>query len=201
MSRTSRHSRRGLSMFEMLVSISVSGILFLVAVGWLHQTLKYSSVTAERNRHHQSLKSLAWKLRDDVRLGSSIEMDSENQLVVNFANGDSMTYSITGTIVRCDQHVSKSTNKSASQRTLPVEFKLSSKSMPAWDVTQMPESILLVVYRRDPVDAQMTRTEFEQSTTFREMPIDLHVRVSPNRWKTELSARLSADPTESRERP
>ena len=55
-------NRRGTSLVEMVVVISVSSALMVVAVGWIHQSLKLGSIMDQRQEHHQSVLRLARQL-------------------------------------------------------------------------------------------------------------------------------------------
>jgi prepilin-type N-terminal cleavage/methylation domain-containing protein len=164
-----RLSRHGFSLIELMVSISVTGVLMMVAVGWIHQTMKCASLIKQRQRHHQNLTLLGGSLRSQVRECKSLAMDGADRLTLAWEDGTKASYTITGN--RVDFEKTQPQINGDEPRITREVFKLSARSTAAWNVAEMPNWISLVVSRRN-----------EQNPSNDPTPVDLHVRVAPNRW-------------------
>jgi prepilin-type N-terminal cleavage/methylation domain-containing protein len=181
--------RRGYTLIELVVVISMTSVLLVVVVGWLHQSLKFGSSMRERQRNHRSLTELAWQLRDDVRQSESIAVEDNNRLVIKSLGGNTTSY----TLSNSKSVVERKENGSSNQQS---QFELSDSSVAHWDTSEMPDWISLVVSKQpdgkfSPANQATTNKDSKSNTmpgdpilTHEEhqKPIDLHVRVGPNRW-------------------
>jgi len=178
--------RPGYTLLEMMLAITVATVLLGINVGWIHQTMKFSSVTKQRQRQQQSLTRLAWNLRDDVRGCDSISMVGEDQLVLNSDAGLKITYTISGRHML----VEKSGDQLMVQRE---RYDLGRGATAVWDVAELPAWISLIVYRGgvhlEPSSAEKPPLP---SAITSEMPADLHVRVGPNRWNSKRISNAAA---------
>ena len=176
--------RNGYTLIQLLLVMSVAVVLMTVNVGWIHQTMKFSSVMKQRQQHHWNLTRIAWELRDDVRSSESISMDGDQQLVIEGNDGEKKIYAISKdslTIEILD-------NESAIKRET---LALAPNSIAYWDNSELPDWISLVVERGPQVLANQTSAE----TRSKDSAVDLHVRVSPNRWKSTKAKQDAGDET------
>lgn len=171
-------NRRGYSLIELMVSISVTGVLLVVTAGWIHQTMKCSSRIKQRQRHHQNMTRLSGNFRDHVHECETIAMDGVDRLALTWEDGTRATYTITNNTLQFEKNEPPTT--SDEPRTKREKYVLSPNSTVEWDTSEMPGWISLIVSRRREVSAS---NNLDHS-----MPVDLHVRVAPNRW-----GRWSAD--------
>lgn len=165
--------RGGFSLLELMVSISVTAALLAVTVGWMHQTMKCSSQIKQRQHHHLNITRLAVSLREQVRDCDSISMENEHQLTLQWRDGTRASYRIEGDRIRFEK-----IDGSSPGNGLPVVrevFPVSKQSSVQWESSEMPEWISLVVSR--------TRERVTNVDADERGPIDLHVRVAPNRWQ------------------
>jgi prepilin-type N-terminal cleavage/methylation domain-containing protein len=185
-----QNHRCGYTLIEMLLSITVATVLLGVNVGWIHQTMKFASVTKQRQRQQQSLTRLAWEFRDDVRAGNSIAMVGEDQLVIKSADGGQATYTISGSELLVE--------KTGDQPMVKRErFELARNATAVWDTSEMPDWISLVVYRGgESLELESDRNSESPTPVANPIPADLHVRVGPNRWKTQWSDATLQSPSQ-----
>ena len=168
------HNRQGYTLIEMLFVISVAVVVMMVNVVWIHQTMKFSSLMKQRQQHHQNLRRLAWELRDDIRSSRSISMVGENRLKLERNDGTETTYTISDFALNVESRDNASTIKRE-------KFALSPSSIIYWDTSELPNWISLFVARGPQV---LANPSIAETASFREdSAVDLHVRVSPNRWK------------------
>ncbi len=176
-----QNHRFGYTLIEMLLSITVATVLLGINVGWIHQTMKFASATKQRQRQQQSLTRLAWEFREDVRAGKSIAMVGDDQLVITSIDGDQATYTISGTQLL----VEKTDDQPIVKRE---RFELARNATAVWDTSEMPDWISLIVYRGgESVELPSDENSKPPIPEATPMPADLHVRVGPNRWKTQWS--------------
>ncbi len=180
---TRTNNRRGLSMIEMLVSISVTGVLLVIIAGWVHETLNCASLIKQRQRHHQNLTRLSGSLRDHVHECKSMAMDGAERLVLSRGDGTQATYTIAGNILHFEKRASQANGDPSV--LMRDKFVLSPNSIVSWEMSEMPNWISLVVTR--------TREFGRPSPTVDPMPVDLHVRVAPNRWGPSLASSAATD--------
>lgn len=169
--------RRGYTLIELLFMISIAVILLSVNVGWIHQTMKFSSKMTQRQRHHQNLTRLAWELRDDVRQSQSLAMQDENCLVLRMNDDTNIDYKISGHSIEMERRTGETTIRRE-------RYELSPNSIASWDVSELPDWVSLIVKRgREGLAEDPDRSARDNEVT----AVDLHVRVSPNRWSTSTS--------------
>ena len=173
-------------MLECMVAISATSILMLLAISWMHKTMYCASQIKQRQRHHQSLTRLDTQLRNEVRLCSGMSIVDDSQLELTRADGTKLKYTIGEHAIAFERKMSQNDpEKIARER-----FELSPESVATWDISEMPEWISLVVTRQNEFPSSASET----------MPIDLQIRVSPNRWQgtvvdlTSVAADLEEQP-------
>ena len=172
-------ARRGFSLMELMVVMSVAAVLMVVNVGWLHQSMKHASTIKQRQRHHQNLTRLAWALRDDVRRSDSMSFDGDEQLLLDWKDGTQVRYVISDTSLLMEKRESKAAEATVLGREV---FKLAPGSTIRWDVAEMPEWVSLVVERAHKSVSQLPNDSGNsQSFETGSVPIDFHVRVAPKR--------------------
>ena len=172
-----RGARNGYSLLELLLVMSALSVLMVINLGWLHQSMKFSSSMTQNQRHHQALTRLAWMLRDDVRECKTMSINGQ-QLLLNCKNGNQVQYTITKT--GSVQVKKKALSSPTSSNTIREEFKLHPGSNIRWDASELPDWISLIVYRANRGNTGSAKTEARSSDEFSDsVPIDLHVRVAP----------------------
>jgi len=75
-------SRRGTSLVEVIVTMTIASSLLLMATAWIHQSFSLSSKMRENGRHHDQLMRLSRQFRDDVHQADSVESTSETTLAL-----------------------------------------------------------------------------------------------------------------------
>lgn len=170
-----KHS--GFTLIELMVVISVTSVLIVMTAAWLNETMKFSARVRGLERHHRQLTRLATKFRFDVRHGESIAVQDRTRLVISYPGGREIVYAIFGNSVQLEELVGN--------RTRREKYTLARNSMVDWDVSQLPDSIGLVVTRGNTASLTSNKTSSEEMPILidkTQMLIDLHVNVSVNRW-------------------
>ncbi len=207
--RPGHHLQRGYTLIELVVVISMTSVLLVVIVGWLHQSLKFGSAMRQRQQNHRNLTELAWQLRDDVRQSKSIAIEDGTRLVIESPTGNITSY----TILDSQSVLEREQSGSPAQHS---QFELSASSIAHWDSAELPEWISLIVVKQpaakqssalknpnnkqapDPKLAQQAPAS-DHSELLVELPIDLHLRVGPNRWAGAVMASNGPDAQENQE--
>ena len=206
--RQQRGSRRGFSMIEMLVACSLATLILSINAVWIYHTMRFSSRVSQRHRDHQNLTRLAGDFRDDVRACEKIKIIDQNEVELASPAGDAAAWTSNYKLTETDIFLSR---QSAGSQISQERFSLSPNSVIQWDVSELPETISLIV-SRDPnkfpdrksaADQKVDSTSSlpKQSTDPKDLVPLLHLRVSPNRWTIEsLSIESGAD-TETKTKP
>ncbi|TWT95031.1 hypothetical protein [Neorhodopirellula pilleata] len=79
--RTGKY-RRGTSLVETIIMMTIASSLFLMATVWIHQSFTLSSKMRENSRHHDQLMRLSRQFRDDVHRTTSVESKSDTELIL-----------------------------------------------------------------------------------------------------------------------
>lgn len=174
-------SRAGTSMIELIWVFTLTTMLLGVCIAWIHQSTKFTRRIEQHKNNHDAMTRLAWEFRDSVRSCNSISLDEEKKLTLNWKNGDAVTYVIDGTTVLFEERVANS--KSTRRET----YSLSENLVVTWDKSKLPNSVGLVILRSINLKTKRsedstTATETERETLAEELPVELEVRASPNRW-------------------
>lgn len=177
MNSTSRRS--GYTLIELMVVMSVSSTLLMVAVGWIHQSMTLASAMRDRQHHHQSLMRLSRQLRDDVHRGNSVAMVGDEQLVITFADGPKLSYTIS------ENGISRK-SIDGDGPALQDNFEFFRPVAARWDVSGLPDWISLVVVREPRMSTSIDGPEIGGATSSAESvdsrPTDLQVRAAIGRW-------------------
>jgi hypothetical protein len=178
---TRTNDRYGYLLLELLVVMTVATVLLGLTAGWIFQTMKFATATKQRQSHHQNLTQLGWALRDDVHASNSMSMDGVDMLVLEFEVGLQVTYTIRDT----ELLIEKRDNQPIIKRE---RFELARDSTVVWDTSEMPDWISLIVYRGSNGAESLSPAETEPTLVATEStPVDLHVRVGPNRWAVKTA--------------
>lgn len=92
--------KKGTSLVELIVTLSVASTLFLMATAWIHQSFFLASKTRDHQRHHESLMRLSRQLRDDVHDAIDAKLPDPTSLVLNLNPGTVRYQWTDGTIQR-----------------------------------------------------------------------------------------------------
>jgi hypothetical protein len=161
--------RRGASLIETMISVSVSAAILLVAIGWIHQSFKLAKTVKQKQQHHQQLIRLGDQFRQDVRLCRQASRDAEGRLVLRSEEHGDVVYEIDKEVV-FRTHLS-----TVAAETHRDKYLLAFGSDIRWDDTELPQWITLMIRR--------SRGVAERSDSVAvDSPVDLRVRVGVGRW-------------------
>ncbi len=167
--RRRSHRRRGTSLLETMIAVSVSATVMLVSVGWIHQSFKLAKIVKQKQQHHQQLMRLSDQFRQDVRLCQQVLHDAGGRLVLRSEELGDVVYEVDESVVSRDYQPGDAAN------THREQYPLVSGSDIHWDDTELPQWLTLVVRRSRGV-AERTESSPVDS------PVDLRVRVAVGRW-------------------
>ena len=160
-----KNIKSGFSILETIILMSVASTVMMVAVGWIHQSLKFGSIMDQRTEHHATLMRLARELRDDVHRGESLAMESDSALLISMSDNRAVRYAIRNNrVVLSDSEAGKIVRNES--------FQLAERSNVWWDQSEMPQSVVLVVER-----ASLAHSVAAAPV------VDLHVSASVRRWQ------------------
>lgn len=189
MNRTQSKNRSGYSLIELIMVISVSGVLLAVNVTWMHQSLTFSSTINQRQGQHQNLTRLAGDLRDDVRLSIGMSSPDEKQLELEMPGDVLIRYVISSSAI------------SVEKRYLDTVFFRDSYAVSAgsdvrWDRSELPDWISLIVYRKlVETDEIERKPAAEISPEYRDRPVEMLIHVGTKRWQATLEPLVEAAAT------
>lgn len=163
------HHRRGSSLLEAMIAISISATILLVAIGWIHQSFKLAKAVKQKQQHHQQLTRLSDQFRQDARLCQQVSQDAEGRWVLHQEERGNVVYEVDGTVV------SRIFRPIDAEETHHEIYTLVSGSDIRWDDTELPQWITLLVARSRGVAERAGRSPEDS-------PVDLRVRVAVGRW-------------------
>lgn len=181
-------SRKGSSLIETIVLLSVSSTLLLIAVGWIHQSMHLATVLRDHERHHQSLMRLSRQFRDDAHAARTITGEESE---VAFAMNDmTVRYQIESNVVR------RSETRGSDETVHGEEtYQLRDRAVVTLDLTESPQWVSLVVHRRPPHQPSGDRVADASLTS----PRDLAIHAAVGRWNQD--ARELSNPSATQEKP
>src|SRR5690606_21764452 len=97
--RRQSHRRRGVSLIETAIVVSVSATILLVAIGWIHQSFKLAKAVKQKQQHHQQLWRLSDQFRQDVRLCQQVLHNADGRWVLQSEERGDVVYEVEGTVV------------------------------------------------------------------------------------------------------
>lgn len=166
--------RRGSSLLETMIAVSVSATILLVAIGWIHQSFKLARTVKQKQQHHQQLMRLSDQFRQDVRLCQQVSRDADGRLVLSGEERGDVVYEIDGDVV------SRAHLSADAAKTHREKYPLVPGSVIHWDDTELPQWITLMVYRSRGVAERSARSVVDS-------PVDLRVRLVVGRWRMASS--------------
>lgn len=93
--------RRGFSLLETMVYVSLSAVLVTLTAQWFHVLLQSAAKNRQRQHQHVSLKQLAWDFRDDVYRSTNLQLnDDGTRLTLTDIGGETIHYRISDRHVR-----------------------------------------------------------------------------------------------------
>ena len=140
--RKQLNRRTGFTLLELLIVLSVSSFLLVIAGAWINKTVQFTAKTNRIQRQHVALQRLASDLRNDIRsaIGMRLENDS---LILNHADDRVATYTISGSTLRV--------NKQYNAKTIyQNHFRLGQGAQLVWDDAELPEFISFYVRQSAP---------------------------------------------------
>lgn len=167
-----RPLNRAFSLIEVTVVMAVSSTLMVIAVGGIHQTIKFGSLVRKRQMFHQNMLRLGDQLRDDIHFGQSLKLDGDKQLVIGAEGVPRVTYTIESI------GVARMTSDEAGI-TAHDTFPLAPGTTVRWDSSELPKTISLVVVRERGTSAEIDSDSLDDHQN---RPTDLHVKATVGRW-------------------
>lgn len=176
--RDCSRDRRGTSLIETMIAVSVSATILLVAIGWIHQSFKLAKTVKQKQQHHQQLIRLGDQFRQDVRLCQQVSRDADGRLMLRNPERGDVLYEVDKATV------SRAYLSTAAEKTHRESYPLISGSDISWDDTELPQWITLTIRRSSGVaDRSGSRAA--------DTPVDLRVRVAVGRWLVSSSLVVS----------
>ncbi|MCM2371536.1 hypothetical protein [Aporhodopirellula aestuarii] len=191
MNGTPQH-RTGSSLIEIIVLLSVSSTLFVIAIGWIHQSFRLASIMRDHERHHQSLLRLSRQFRDDAHLATQVT--SEGDTMIFQADEFEIQYRRDGNTVR--RSLRNSSDDAASGEE---SYQLSEHTAVRFDIDETPDWVALTVHRVDPASRSNAESGEETETEIDDSPRDVAIRAAVGRWRGDRDEPLAPESTDSLE--
>lgn len=195
-------NRSGITLLETLIVISASAVLLSLIGVWTFKLLQFSISVRQRHSDQISIDRLATDFRRDVRWAQDLNLTDSHQLELQMTGGDLISYQLINDRYGSSVHVQR---KNGDQIQGQEEYRFSDQRWLAWESSELPDWISLVVYRRANVNIPANWSDGKISSTAKPAPlitsdeplgdadtastgtesigpIDLQVRVGPRRW-------------------
>jgi type II secretory pathway pseudopilin PulG len=178
---TRQRNPRGVSLLETVVAFSLISVLLLISAGWIHQTMRFASIMQQRQEQHQGLLRLSRQLRDDVHYGETVQIDSDQVLVIQGSDGRQTIYTTDA------QRLIRQT-RSETELESEDSFPLASGTELNWDGSQLPDWITLAIAGTPPGsdtsdgDTSDGDKRTGQSVSSGAVIHQLHLRIAVNRY-------------------
>ena len=181
--------RAGFTLVELVAVISIGSVIMLLAIAWIGETIKFASRTVSHRRQHQQLTRLGWNLRTNVRMSQSMTIENDRRLVLQGADGNRISYSISGSTIEMEN--------SGGTQVSRENYRLAAGSRIQWDTSGMPHSIGLIVSRTPHGSTALTTAPNVAGSNNRNtnnavepetIPIDVHIFAHANRWDVQYAA-------------
>lgn len=172
--RDCSRGRRGVSLIETMVAVSVSATILLVAIGWIHQSFKLAKTVKQKQQHHQQLMRLGDQFRQDVRLCQQVSRDDDGRLVLRSDDHGDVVYEV------YKATVSRTFVSAVTEKKHRESYLLTDGSDIVWDDTELPQWITLMIRRSSGLAERSDRKSAPG-------PVDLRVRVAVGRWVVSSS--------------
>ena len=193
-SRLGSSKKSGFTLHELVWAFTLSTMVMAIAITWIHQTTKFSRRMTQNKHNHAAMSRLAWDLRHEVRNSNSISLDDKQRLHLTWDSGATATFKIDGTSVLFEKQISD-------KQTKRENYQFSRDVKVIWDSDEMPDTIGLLIERtlslKKPVEGVKELTTDDQANP---LPVDLIVRVSPNRWAVTDDSESGSQKTRSQDR-
>lgn len=194
---------KGSSLIEIIVVLSVSSSIVVLAIGWIHQSMRFATVIRNHDRHHQSLTRLSRDFRDDAHFAMSATIQDQH-VEFRIDDDEAIVYAIDGSIVE-RRRIRNPDEPDAKDEFIAREsYLMADASTIRFDSSELPKWISITVQRADPAKRNQSALPDEAKESTR--PVDLHVRAVVGRLlldqrtaDVDESANPSNDVTESTE--
>lgn len=179
------------TLIETLILLTMSSSILVLAIGWIHQSMRLATTIRDHDRHHQSVMRLSRQFRDDAHQALSVSCDRSH---ARFKMGDQ------GIVVyQIEEHQVR-----RSQRTQPDSAILNQESYllhthadVVFEDSELPRWVTLTVLRGDPGNGSPVAAINHDNATERR-PIDMNVRAVVGRLRGDRPMeRQDADETET----
>lgn len=133
--------RHAFTLVELIIALSASSVLMVLAIGLVHRSMSASSLAKGRADDQQTLVRLSNQFRKDVHASSAAELSDSNQLRLQRPQGHSIDYAIDGS--RCQREESLENGRRHRET-----YRLNQDSQLAFSQLSDPERVTLVVTRQ-----------------------------------------------------
>ena len=168
--------RNGVSLIETMIAVSASSLIFVLAIGILHQTMRLSSKTKGRTDFHQSNARFASRFRDDVHHATSAKLGDGGTLFLTLEDVGTITYRIAssnGSIVI------RELKRSSGENTEQDVFRMLDSAQCEFKLKDNPDRVLLDVDSEIPGEPGSKRVEMRVSAV-----TNRWLSVAPNLGET-----------------
>lgn len=179
-----RRQRSGISLFELMVVISISTVLLGMTATWIHQTMKFSARIKKRQNDDHQLFQLASRFREHAYSADSAKIENAGELTLS-SGKTRWVYQIV------DSQINE-TEYSDGDVVRRQRYELANDLTPIWNATELPHRIGLTVYRQSPHSTINNSAEsppeisspVPQAIESGAQPVVLHMLCSIHRWSS-----------------
>lgn len=130
------NNRRGFTLVEILIALSASSVLMVLAIGLVHRSMSANSLARKRADHQRTLLRLTDRFRDDVHRGEEADLFDTTRLQLHLTGGRSVDYVLDGSDCRREEVLDGGGK-------LVETFKLLSGSQISFDEVENPDRIVM----------------------------------------------------------
>ena len=132
--------RHGITMIEVVVTMTVGSTLMVLAIGLVHQTLSLSTASRQRDDHLRSLNLLSRQFRVDVHRATDCTVPSPDQLQLEMPDETVVTF-------QAESNRVTRTQPTSDGRTRRAVFSLLSNSSARFQLIGDPDRAVVTVVR------------------------------------------------------
>ena len=137
--------RGGLTLIEMLVVMSVSAVLLSMVGVWTFKLLQFSTHIRQKQDDLYGMNRLEADFRRDVRMANQISMVDHNEIALQYPGDRQIVYRLLNddfsTVIQVQQMI-------GDRIVRREEYRLSGNCLAAWELSEFPDWVSLVIYRR-----------------------------------------------------
>jgi prepilin-type N-terminal cleavage/methylation domain-containing protein len=144
---------QGFTLIEMLLTLTVGSTLMMLAMGLVHQSLLYATLTRSRGDDDRISASLIRQFRDDAHEATAVELEGDASIGLIFESAERrINYTIhdTGIVRQCHY---------AGKQVQREEFMLSEQGRLQLEVLDQPPRAILAVRRSTTLAGDSSRED------------------------------------------